>query len=66
MPYFLLCCKTHAFITGGVANFTGTAGQQRIGKDYVSNYLIPLPPVQEQIQIVGAAKTVLSSLDELL
>lgn len=66
MPYFLLCCKTHAFISGGVANFTGTAGQQRVGKEYISNYLIPLPPVQEQVRIVEAAKSILASLDELL
>ena len=66
MPYFLLCCKTHDFIAGGVANFTGTAGQQRVGKDYISSYLIPLPPVQEQVRIVDAAKSILASLDELL
>ena len=66
MPYFLLCCKTHDFIAGGVANFTGTAGQQRVGRDYISSYLIPLPPVQEQVRIVDAAKSILASLDELL
>ena len=66
MPYFLLCCKTHDFITGGVMNFSGTAGQQRVGKDYISKYLIPLPPVQEQVRIVEAAKSILTSLDELV
>ena len=66
MPYFLLCSKTHAFITGGVANFTGTAGQQRVGKDYVSQYLISVPPVKEQVRIVEAVQSILSSLDELL
>jgi len=66
MPYFLLCCKTHDFITGGIMNFSGTAGQQRVGKDYISKYLIPLPPVQEQVRIVEAAKSILTSMDELL
>ena len=66
MPYFLLCCKTHDFITGGIACFTGTAGQQRVGKNYISNYLIPLPPVQEQIRIVDKTKSILASIDELL
>lgn len=66
MPYFLLCCKTHDFITGGIMSFSGTAGQQRVGKDYISKYLIPLPPVQEQVRIVEAAKSILTSLDELL
>ena len=52
MPYFLLICKTQAFIQDGVKNFSGTAGQQRIGKDFISKYLIPVPPVSEQERIV--------------
>ena len=52
MPYFLLICKTQAFIQNGVKNFSGTAGQQRIGKDFISKYLIPVPPVSEQERIV--------------
>lgn len=66
MPYILLICKTHAFITGGIAAFTGTAGQQRVGKDYFAEYLVPLPPLQEQIRITDATHTILASLDELL
>ncbi len=66
VPFFLLCCKTQDFIAGGVAHFTGTAGQQRVGKDYISNYLIPLPPVCEQVRIVETVNSVLASLDELL
>ena len=27
-----------AFIKDGVKNFTGTAGQQRIGKDFIINF----------------------------
>ena len=52
MPCFLLICKTQAFIQDGVKNFSGTAGQQRIGKDFISKYLIPVPPVSEQERIV--------------
>ena len=52
MPYFLLICKTQAFIQDGVKNFSGTAGQQRIGKDFISKYLIPVPPVSDQERIV--------------
>ena len=66
MPYILLVCKTHAFITCGVAAFTGTAGQQRVGKDYIANYLLPLPPLHEQIRITNAVQTILSTLSELL
>ena len=42
--YLLLIAKTTTFINGGVANFTGTAGQQRVSSDFIKNYPIPLPP----------------------
>jgi type I restriction enzyme S subunit len=54
--------KTHAFIESGVKHFTGTAGQQRIGKDFLSNYLVPLPPLAEQKRIVERIEPLLSTL----
>ena len=65
MPYFLIICKTHAFIQNGMKNFSGTAGQQRIGKDFISNYLVPLPPVNEQKRIVEKVNNVINSCDSL-
>ena len=65
MPYFLLFCKTHTFIQDGMKNFTGTAGQQRIRKDFISNYLVPLPPVAEQKRIVQRANFVIETCDIL-
>lgn len=65
MPYILLLCKTNDFIVGGVANFTGTAGQQRVGKDYVSDYLMPVPPYAEQIRIVRAANSIIAATTHL-
>ena len=65
MPYFLMICKSHAFIQNGVKNFSGTAGQQRVGKDFVSNYLVPLPPVNEQKRIVEKINNVINSCDIL-
>lgn len=65
MPYFLLFCKTHAFIQDGKKNFTGTAGQQRVGKKFISHYLVPLPPVEEQKRIVQRANFVIESCDIL-
>ena len=59
MPYLLLIAKTHDFIENGIKNFTGTAGQQRIGKDFISNYLIPVPPVREQERIVDTVLTLI-------
>ena len=65
MQYSLLLFKTNEFIKNGVKNFSGTAGQQRIGKDFISNYLIPLPPVKEQERIVNSVLKVFSRVNSL-
>ncbi len=65
MQYILLLFKTNEFIKNGVKNFSGTAGQQRIGKDFISNYLIPLPPVREQERIVNSVLKVFSRVNFL-
>ncbi len=65
MPYFLLIFKTNDFIENGVKNFSGTAGQQRIGKDYISNYLVPIPPINEQVCIVDTVMKAFSNIDDL-
>lgn len=63
--YLLLIAKTTAFINGGVANFTGTAGQQRVSSDFIKNYPIPLPPLTEQQQIVAKLEALLAEIDTL-
>ncbi|MBR4254893.1 MAG: restriction endonuclease subunit S [Lentisphaeria bacterium] len=65
LRYFLWIFKTHAFIESGVKHFTGTAGQQRIGKDFLSNYLVPLPPLAEQKRIVEKVEKLMSTLFSL-
>ena len=65
MQYFLLICKTNDFIENGVKNFSGTAGQQRIGKDYISNYLVSIPPINEQVRIVDTVMKAFSNIDDL-
>lgn len=35
------------------ANFTGTAGQQRVPRTYLEKVMLPLPPLEEQRRIVG-------------
>ena len=60
-PEFLLwCLKTDAFISNGVHAFSGAVGQKRIGKDYVSNYLIPIPPQSEQNRIAKMINEIFS------
>ena len=65
MRYLLLLVKTEMFIREGVKNFTGTAGQQRVGKDYIMNYVVPLPPLAEQHRIVEKVEELLSIVDNL-
>ena len=55
----------HSFIQNGMKNFSGTAGQQRVGKDFISNYLVPLPPVNEQKRIIEKVNIVINSCDVL-
>ena len=52
LEYLLFIFKSPYFIKNGEHNFTGTAGQKRIGKKFVENCLIPLPPLSEQLKIV--------------
>ena len=59
---YLLCfCKSEYFIVNGIKTYTGTAGQQRIGKDYIQNRLFPLPPLAEQHRIVAGVEKLLDT-----
>lgn len=41
------------FLKEAERNFTGTAGQQRVPKDFLINTKIPCPPIDEQRAIVA-------------
>ena len=57
VPEYLLCfAKRNDFILGGVQTFSGDVGQQRVTKDYIANYLVSLPPLNEQKRIISAIK----------
>ena len=63
--YLLWLFKTEYFIANGVKSFTGTAGQQRIHKDYLATCLIPLPPLAEQKRIVAKLEEILPLCERL-
>ncbi len=63
--YLFYFFKTAYFIDGGVRSFTGTAGQQRIHKDYLASCLLPLPPLAEQARIVAKLEEILPLCDRL-
>ncbi len=50
--YLIWIVKTDSFIQGGIQSFSGAVGQQRVRKEYISKYLIPVPPRKEQDRIV--------------
>lgn len=53
------------FIEGGKSTYTGTAGQQRVKKDFIKNYVIGLPPLEEQKRIVAKVDLIMDYLDKL-
>ena len=63
--YILYLVKTEYFIGDGVLSMTGTAGQQRVGKEYIQNFLCPLPPKNEQVRIVNKILELLSEIQNL-
>jgi type I restriction enzyme M protein len=54
MPEWVYFCVMHPlFREAAVAQMTGTGGLQRVPRDYVENFKIPLPPLDVQKEIVA-------------
>ena len=62
--YVFWFIKTDAFIKEGINNFTGAVGQQRIGKEFIAETLIPIPPLNEQVKICRTINKLMKKLDE--
>ncbi|UTC99090.1 restriction endonuclease subunit S [Treponema denticola] len=63
--YVFWFIKTDTFIKEGINNFTGAVGQQRIGKEFIAETLIPIPPLNEQIKICRTINKLMKKLDKI-
>ena len=63
--YVLWNIKTDAFISNGVNAFSGAVGQKRIGKEFIENSLIPVPPRNEQNRIVDSISITFAYIDAI-
>ena len=50
--------KSPYFIDNGVKTYSGTAGQQRINKDFLPNFLVPIPNYKTQVCIINKIETI--------
>ena len=53
------------FIHDGVASYKGTVGQQRVKSDVIKNYMVAVPPKEEQRRIVERIENIFSVLDTI-
>ena len=66
LPEYILCIvKSEDFISKGIQAFTGAVGQQRIGKEYISNYMIPIPSLTEQKRIINKINEIFNSISSI-
>ena len=63
--YLLLFYKSPDFLQNGVDRMTGTAGQQRVPREYFAYTPLPLPPLAEQHRIVAKVDELMDLLDRL-
>lgn len=53
------------FIHEGVASYKGTVGQQRVKSDVTKNYMVAVPPKEEQQRIIEKIESIFSALDTI-
>ena len=63
--YVLWNLKTNAFIADGINAFSGAVGQKRISKEFIADYLLPIPPIQQQNKIVNVVDDCFLSIDAI-
>jgi restriction endonuclease S subunit len=51
------------FLREATAYFTGAVGQQRVPESFLSNYIIPLPPIEEQKRIATKVQELMQDVE---
>jgi len=51
------------FLQEATGYFTGAVGQQRVPQEFLSNYLIPLPPIKEQKRIAAKIQELMQEVE---
>jgi len=64
--YLFYLTKTHLFRVTGEAFMEGTAGQKRVSADFVKDFLMVIPPKQEQQKIVEYLDKATSKIDKTI
>ena len=64
--YLMLFFKSPDFLQMGVEKMTGTAGQQRVPREYFAYTPLPLPPLAEQHRIVAKVDELMGLIDRLV
>ncbi len=67
LPKFLyMITMTRPFRKRGEKSMTGTAGQKRIPADYIRDFTLGIPPIEEQYAILDKIELKLKQIDELI
>ncbi|MGB5156175.1 MAG: restriction endonuclease subunit S [Desulfobacterales bacterium] len=65
-PYLLYSIiSSDFFIDSGKLMMLGTTGRKRLMKDFVANYQIPLPPLEEQKQIAALFQSIDTAIEQV-
>ncbi|WP_295455645.1 N-6 DNA methylase [uncultured Thiodictyon sp.] len=66
LPEWIYFCVMHPFFRDdAIAQMTGTGGLQRVPRDYVENFRIPLPPLDMQKEIIAEIKGYQIEIEQL-
>jgi type I restriction enzyme, S subunit len=63
--FVLIFLRSPSFVHGGIRTMTGTAGQQRVSKEYFAKAPFAVPPIAEQRRIVAKVDELMALCDRL-